>query len=78
MDLQETETTIQFRLRKPPSEVTQDVVGVVLTAMESTEFSLEDLGVEQRRVPTSRSGEGGGRIEVHVARTGNGPRPEPD
>ena len=78
MLLKEPEPALQVCLGEPLSEATQDVVGVIATSTEATQFSSEYLGLEHRRLPASLCGKGWCGVEIDVARFGDRPRPKPD
>ena len=53
MIFKESEPTFQLRFGEYRTELTQDVVGVISATMDSTKFSPERLGVEERFVSES-------------------------
>ena len=72
MVLESAEACLQLRLGEPRSEVTEDIVSVIASPMQSTEFSFEDFGFEHRLVSMSSGCKGRDGVKGHVTRIRNG------
>ena len=78
MILEESEATLHRRVGEPRSQATEDVVGVIATAMDPAEFSSERFGIQESASRGARWMRTSGADQGDVARAGECPRPESD
>ena len=78
MLFEESEPALHLRAGEAWPEVTEDVVGVIAAAMDSTKLSSKRLGIQECGFLEPDGCEPRGRVKREIARTGQRPRAEPD